>query len=35
MLQFSRRRLLLSAATAGLVFGLDRKIEIIPSALAQ
>ena len=35
MLQFSRRRLVLSAATAGLVFGLDRAVEIIPSALAQ
>ena len=35
MLQFSRRRLVLSAATVGLVFGLDRKLEIIPSALAQ
>jgi len=35
MLQFSRRRILLSAATAGAVFGLNKRIEIIPSALAQ
>jgi glyoxylase-like metal-dependent hydrolase (beta-lactamase superfamily II) len=35
MLQFSRRSLVLSAAAAGTVFGLDKRVEIIPSALAQ
>ncbi len=35
MLQMSRRSLVLSATTAGIVFGLDKAIEILPSALAQ
>ncbi len=35
MLQMNRRNFVLSATTAGLVFGLDKPLEIIPSALAQ
>lgn len=35
MLNFSRRNVVLSAATAAAAFGLDRPLEIIPSALAQ
>ncbi len=35
MISFSRRGFVLSAATAGLALGLDRQVEIIPSALAQ
>lgn len=34
-LQFNRRNVVLSAATAAMAFGLDRKLEIIPSAHAQ
>lgn len=35
MLQMNRRNFVLSATTAGIVFGLDKPLEIIPSALAQ
>ncbi len=35
MLQMNRRNFVLSATTAGLVFGLDKPLEIIPSAMAQ
>ena len=35
MISFTRRGVVLSAATAGLALGLDKRVEIFPSALAQ
>ncbi|HET7055607.1 MAG TPA: MBL fold metallo-hydrolase [Thermomicrobiales bacterium] len=35
MLRFDRRKFVLSAAAAGAAFGLTKRVEVIPSALAQ